>query len=98
VGAGIYPVILCDLDIFADQAAEPVPSQDPDIMAYEGRMLTPGGRALDFFDFPNGPWWLPLGKPVPARIQSLESCDGRSPCRTAAWSQAGQPHGRRRSS
>jgi hypothetical protein len=21
----------------------------------------------DFFDYPNGPWGLPLGKPVPAR-------------------------------
>ena len=29
-----------------DQAAEPVPTQDPDIRAHSGRTLTPGGRAL----------------------------------------------------
>jgi hypothetical protein len=29
-----------------DQAAEPVPPQDPDIRAQGGRMLAPGGRAL----------------------------------------------------
>ena len=37
-------VALCDLDIFVDQAAEPVPPQDPDILAHSGRRLTPGGR------------------------------------------------------
>ena len=41
-----YPVTLCDLGIFADQAAEPVPTQDPDIRADSGRTLTPGRRAL----------------------------------------------------
>src|SRR6185437_11246714 len=41
-----YPVTLCDLGIFTDQAAEPVPSQDPDTWVHKGRMLTPGGRAL----------------------------------------------------
>lgn len=37
---------LCDLGVFVDQAAEPVPSQDPDIRAQDGRMLASGGRAL----------------------------------------------------
>jgi len=41
-----YPVALCDLGIFVDQAAEPVPSQDPDIPAHSGRTLTPSRRAL----------------------------------------------------
>src|SRR5260370_18501281 len=41
-----YPVTLCDLVIFVDQAAEPVPPQDPDIRVRSGRMITPGGRAL----------------------------------------------------
>jgi hypothetical protein len=41
-----YPVTLCDLGIFADQATEPVPSQDPDIRVRKGRMLTPRGWAL----------------------------------------------------
>ena len=41
-----YPVALCDLGVFADQATEPIPSQDPDIRTYKGRMVTPGGRAL----------------------------------------------------
>ena len=41
-----YLVALCDLGIFADQAAEPVPPQDPDIGVHSGRMLTPGGRPL----------------------------------------------------
>ena len=29
-----------------DQAAEPVPAQDPDIRAQGGRKLVPGGRGL----------------------------------------------------
>ena len=37
---------LCDLGILVDQATEPVPPQDPDILAHSGRRLTPGGRAL----------------------------------------------------
>jgi hypothetical protein len=37
---------LCGLGIFADQAAEPVPPQDPDIRAHSGQTLTPGWRAL----------------------------------------------------
>src|SRR5215470_17881783 len=41
-----YRVTLCDLGIFADQAAEPVPPQDPDIRVHNGWMLAPGGRAL----------------------------------------------------
>ncbi len=40
------PVTLCDLGVLADQAAEPVPPQDPDIGVYSGRTLTPGGRPL----------------------------------------------------
>jgi len=32
--------------LFMDQAAEPVPSQDPDIRAQSRRKLAPGGRAL----------------------------------------------------
>jgi hypothetical protein len=39
-------VTICDLGIFADQTAEPVPPQDPDIRAHSGRTLTSGGRAL----------------------------------------------------
>ena len=39
-------VTLCDLGVFVDQAAEPVPSQDPDIRSRNGRRLTPSGRAL----------------------------------------------------
>jgi hypothetical protein len=42
-----YPVTLCDLGIFVDQAAEPVPAQDPDIRVRSGRMITPSGRALE---------------------------------------------------
>jgi hypothetical protein len=34
-----YSVALCDLGIFVDQAAEPVPPQDPDILAHSGRRL-----------------------------------------------------------
>ena len=41
-----YPVTLCDLGIFADQAAEPVPPQDPDIRVHNGRTLTSSRRAL----------------------------------------------------
>jgi hypothetical protein len=41
-----YPVTLCDLGIFADQAAEPVPPQDTDIRVHNGRTVTPSGRAL----------------------------------------------------
>ena len=41
-----YPVTLCDLGVFADQAAEPVPTQDPDIRVHKGRTVTPSGRAL----------------------------------------------------
>jgi hypothetical protein len=39
-----YPVALRDLGIFADQATEPVPPQDPDIRVHNGRTLTPIGR------------------------------------------------------
>jgi hypothetical protein len=31
-----YPVTLCDLGIFMDEAAEPVPSQDPDTWVHKG--------------------------------------------------------------
>jgi hypothetical protein len=41
-----YPVNLCDLGILADQAAEPVPAENPDIRARSGWMRTPGRRAL----------------------------------------------------
>jgi len=41
-----YLVTLCDLGIFADQAVEPVPPQDPDIRVRNGRTLTPSGRPL----------------------------------------------------
>jgi hypothetical protein len=34
-----------DLGVFVDQAAEPVPSQDPDIGARDARMLAPAGLA-----------------------------------------------------
>jgi hypothetical protein len=37
VGAG-NAVISCDLGVFTDQAAEPVPPKNPDIRAYCGRM------------------------------------------------------------
>ena len=40
------PVTLCDLGIFTDQAAEPVPAPNPDVGARSGRMRTPGRRAL----------------------------------------------------
>ena len=36
-----YPVTLCDLGIFVEQAAGPVPVQDPDIPIHSGRMLMP---------------------------------------------------------
>jgi hypothetical protein len=46
VGAG-NPDTSRDLGVFVDQAAEPVPSQDPDIRAQGGgRILASGGRAL----------------------------------------------------
>jgi hypothetical protein len=45
VGAG-NPVILCDLRIFADQPAEPVPAENPDAGVRSGRMRTPAGRTL----------------------------------------------------
>ena len=38
-----YCVTSCDLGVFVDQAAEPVPSQDPDIRAQDGRVLAPAG-------------------------------------------------------
>ena len=41
-----YPVALCDLGVFANQAAEPIPPQDPDIRAHGGQTLTPNWRAL----------------------------------------------------
>jgi hypothetical protein len=41
-----YPVTSRDLGIFVDQAAEPVPTQDPGIQARSGRTLTPSGRSL----------------------------------------------------
>jgi hypothetical protein len=37
---------LCNLGILADQAAETVLPQNPDIGAWSGWMWTPGGRAL----------------------------------------------------
>jgi hypothetical protein len=40
------PVTLCDLGILADQAAEPLPAQNPDVRGPSGRMRTPGRRAL----------------------------------------------------
>ncbi len=40
------PVTLCDLGIFMDQAAEPVPAQNPDACAQSGRMRAPGRRGL----------------------------------------------------
>ena len=45
VGAG-NPVTLCDLGIFTDEAAEPVPTQNPDARAQIRRKRTPAGRAL----------------------------------------------------
>jgi hypothetical protein len=39
-------VTLCDPGIFMDQAAEPVPAQNPDVCARSGWMRTPGRRAL----------------------------------------------------
>jgi hypothetical protein len=41
-----YRVTSRDLGVFVDQAAEPVPPQDPDIRAQDGRKLAPGGRAM----------------------------------------------------
>jgi hypothetical protein len=37
-----YCVISCDLGIFADQSAEPVPAHDPDARGPNGRRETPG--------------------------------------------------------
>jgi hypothetical protein len=45
-GGAENAVTLCDLGILVDQAAEPVPPQDPAIRVHSGRTLTPGGRAL----------------------------------------------------
>jgi hypothetical protein len=87
-----YPVTLCDLDIFADQAAEPVPSQDPDIMAYEGRMLTPGGQALDLFDFSERAVVAPAGQ-AGARPPSSNHLN-----RVTAGHPAGRQPGPRRAS
>jgi len=39
-------VTLCDLGIFADQAADPVTPENPDIGAWSRRIRTPGRRAL----------------------------------------------------
>ena len=41
-----YCVTSCDLGVFVDQAAEPVPPQNPDTCACSGRILAPGGRIL----------------------------------------------------
>jgi hypothetical protein len=41
-----YPVALCDLGIFLNQAAEPVSPQDADILAHSGRTLTSSGQSL----------------------------------------------------
>jgi len=41
-----YLVTPRDLGIFVDQAAKPVPTQDPGIEAHNGRTLTPSGRSL----------------------------------------------------
>lgn len=41
-----YLVTLCDLGIFADQAAEPVPAQNTDTCAQRGWMRTPGRQLL----------------------------------------------------
>jgi hypothetical protein len=40
------PVTLCHLGILADQAAEPLPAEKPDVCARSGWMRTPGRRAL----------------------------------------------------
>ena len=39
-------VTSCDLGIFMDQAAEPVPAQNPDICAWSRWLRVPGRRAL----------------------------------------------------
>jgi hypothetical protein len=39
------PVASCDLRIFVDQAAEPIPAQDPDVRA-QGGLIAPGRRLL----------------------------------------------------
>jgi len=45
VGAG-NRVTLCDLDVFTDQAAEPVPAQNAHMAQFGRRMYPPGGRVL----------------------------------------------------
>jgi hypothetical protein len=45
VGAG-NPVTLCDLGIFVDQAAKPVPAQNSGVCAQGRCMRTSSGRAL----------------------------------------------------
>jgi hypothetical protein len=45
VGAGNC-VTLCDLGIFVDQAAEPIPPKDPGACAESRWMHAPGGRVL----------------------------------------------------
>jgi len=41
-----YPVTVCELGIFADQAAEPVSPQNPNVGARSGWNRTPGRRGL----------------------------------------------------
>jgi hypothetical protein len=41
-----YVVTSCDLGVFVDQAAEPVPPQNPDTCAWGGRTLASGGWVL----------------------------------------------------
>ena len=45
MGAG-NRVTLCDLGIFTDQAAEPVPAQNAHMAQFRRRMYPPGGRVL----------------------------------------------------
>jgi len=45
VGAG-NRVTLCDLGVFTDQAAEPVPAQNAHMAQFRRRMYPPGGRVL----------------------------------------------------
>ena len=40
------PVTPCDLRVFADQAAESAPAQDPDVCLQDGWIRVPGGRVL----------------------------------------------------
>jgi hypothetical protein len=46
VAAAENAVTLCDLGIFADQAAEPVAPENPDVGAWSRRIRTPGRRVL----------------------------------------------------